>query len=138
MSQLLKKAREVFTEVQKDLKENVTPGIINTLMEDVKNAFGKLPSDDKKTLSKRYQTLLDRLKSKRKNQISVKPTNEKPIPMNAKGGSISKLKAGGFPDLSGDGKVTQKDILMGRGVIKAAKGGLAGRLAKRGYGKARK
>jgi|TARA_R100001440_G_scaffold30918_1_gene49310 hypothetical protein len=152
MSQLLKKAREVFTEVQKDLKENVTPGIINTLMEDVKNAFGKLPSDDKKTLSKRYQTLLDRLKSKRKNQISVKPTNEKPIPMNAKGGSISKLKAGGFPDLSGDGKVTQKDILMGRGVVKKANGGqinglkkmgmkvggLAGRLAQRGYGKARR
>ena len=51
----------------------------------------------------------------------------------AKGGSVSK-----FPDLSGDGKVTQKDILMGRGVVKAAKGGLAGRLATRGYGKARK
>ena len=51
----------------------------------------------------------------------------------AKGGSVYK-----FPDLSGDGKVTQKDIIMGRGVIKAAKGGLAGRLAKRGYGKARK
>ena len=69
----------------------------------------------------------------------------------AKGGSISKLKAGGFPDLSGDGKVTQKDVLMGRGVVKKAmggqvnglkkmgmnKGGLAGRLAQRGYGKAR-
>ena len=27
-----------------------------------------------------------------------------------------------FPDLSGDGKVTQKDILMGRGVINAKKG----------------
>ena len=66
-------------------------------------------------------------------------------------GSISKLKAGGFPDLSGDGKVTQKDVLMGRGVVKKAmggqvnglkkmgmkKGGLAGRLAQRGYGKAR-
>ena len=51
----------------------------------------------------------------------------------AKGGSVSK-----FPDLSGDGKVTKKDILMGRGVVKAAKGGLAGRLATRGYGKARK
>ena len=102
----------------------------------------------------------------------------------AKGGSASK-----FPDLSGDGKVTQKDILMGRGVIKKKRGGkvtgrsigpagasivsddgkrikqlkkiqksllpldaasvgavgvikglskLAGRLAKRGYGKARK
>ena len=30
------------------------------------------------------------------------------------------LKDGGFPDLSGDGKITQKDILMGRGVIKKA------------------
>ena len=55
----------------------------------------------------------------------------------AKGGSISKLKAGGFPDLSGDGKVTKKDVLMGRGVIKRKAGGLAGRLAQRGYGKAR-
>ena len=71
-------------------------------------------------------------------------------------GNIIKVKDGGdFPDLSGDGKVTQKDILIGRGVIKKKagglaeataklkakgfkKGGLAGRLAKRGYGKARK
>ena len=70
------------------------------------------------------------------------------------GGSIKKLKDGGFPDLSGYGKVTKKDILMGRGVIKKAKGGvteainglkkqglkkggLAGRLAQRGYGKSR-
>ena len=28
-----------------------------------------------------------------------------------------------FPDLSGDGKVTKKDILMGRGVIKKKDGG---------------
>tara|TARA_R100001163_G_scaffold59849_1_gene48782 strand:+ start:309 stop:701 length:393 start_codon:yes stop_codon:yes gene_type:complete len=28
-----------------------------------------------------------------------------------------------FPDLSGDGKVTMKDILMGRGVVKKAEGG---------------
>ena len=27
------------------------------------------------------------------------------------------LADGSFPDLSGDGKVTQKDILIGRGVI---------------------
>ena len=27
------------------------------------------------------------------------------------------MKKGGFPDLSGDGKVTKKDVLMGRGVI---------------------
>ena len=71
-------------------------------------------------------------------------------------GNIIKVKDGGdFPDLSGDGKITQKDILIGKGVIKKKagglaeataklkakgfkKGGLAGRLAKRGYGKARK
>ena len=34
-------------------------------------------------------------------------------------------KKGGdvFPDLSGDGKITQKDILMGRGVVKKSGGG---------------
>ena len=36
----------------------------------------------------------------------------------AKGGGVAS-----FPDLSGDGKVTRKDILMGRGVIKKANGG---------------
>ena len=38
------------------------------------------------------------------------------------------LKDGGsakkFPDLSGDGKVTMKDVLMGRGVIKKKDGGM--------------
>ena len=42
-----------------------------------------------------------------------------PKPSKAMGGRIQ-LKKGGksFPDRSGDGKVTMKDILMGRGVIK--------------------
>ena len=30
-----------------------------------------------------------------------------------------------FPDLSGDGKVTQKDILIGRGVVPMENGGMA-------------
>jgi hypothetical protein len=34
------------------------------------------------------------------------------------------VKKGGFPDLSGDGKTTMKDILIGRGVIKKKKGGM--------------
>jgi len=34
----------------------------------------------------------------------------------AKGGAIKKKKK--FPDLSGDGKVTKKDILMAKGIIK--------------------
>jgi hypothetical protein len=33
-----------------------------------------------------------------------------------------------FPDLSGDGNVTQKDILIGKGVIKKAKGGIMERM----------
>jgi len=39
----------------------------------------------------------------------------------AKGGKVKKNKS--FPDLNKDGKVTFKDVLMGRGVIKKAKGG---------------
>ena len=38
--------------------------------------------------------------------------------MFAKGGAA-------FPDMSGDGRVTQKDILMGRGVIPMQEGGMA-------------
>ena len=42
----------------------------------------------------------------------------------------TRFKDGGesFPDLSGDGEVTQKDILIGKGVIKKAKGGLMKRM----------
>lgn len=39
------------------------------------------------------------------------------------------MKNGGFPDLTGDGKVTQADILQGRGVTKKKAGGMA----KKGY-----
>lgn len=35
----------------------------------------------------------------------------------------NKKKGGGFPDLTGDGKVTQKDILKGRGVPGFSRGG---------------
>ncbi len=39
----------------------------------------------------------------------------------AKGGRIGLKKGGGFPDHSGDGKITQKDILMAKGVIPKTK-----------------
>jgi hypothetical protein len=41
---------------------------------------------------------------------------KKKIEKKAKGGRIG-LKGGSFPDLSGDGKTTMEDILIGRGVI---------------------
>ena len=41
---------------------------------------------------------------------------------NRKGGPVKKLAKGGMPDLTGDGKVTQADVLKGRGVF--MKGGM--------------
>ena len=35
---------------------------------------------------------------------------------------VENMAKGGFPDLSGDGKTTFKDILIGRGVIKKKNG----------------
>ena len=45
---------------------------------------------------------------------------------NSKGPMRNRFKMGGgnFPDLSGDGRVTQKDILMGKGVVKKGYGGM--------------
>lgn len=39
-------------------------------------------------------------------------------------GGAKKMKKGGFPDLTGDGKVTRADILKGRGVIKKSGGSI--------------
>jgi len=58
-----------------------------------------------------------------------------PEGQNMKAGGMAKkgYKAGGkMPDLSGDGKVTQKDVLIGRGVIKKKAGGM---MKKKGYAK---
>tara|TARA_E500000178_G_C16408979_1_gene482110 strand:- start:253 stop:492 length:240 start_codon:yes stop_codon:yes gene_type:complete len=63
------------------------------------------------------------LKPKGPGVLRPKPTDRygqqmkpKPIRPGKKDGGTAK-----FPDLSGDGKVTKKDILMGRGVIKKGK-----------------
>lgn len=50
------------------------------------------------------------------------------------GGKVTKAKTGGsFPDLNKDGKVTKKDILIGKGVLpKTAKKGMTVKKAKAG------
>ena len=49
------------------------------------------------------------------------------------------MKKGGFPDLSGDGKTTMKDVLIGRGVIKKGENmKKKKRVVKRGGGMAKK
>ena len=50
-----------------------------------------------------------------------KITKKKPVENKAKGGRVGLKSGNGFPDLSGDGKTTFKDILIGRGVIKKGK-----------------
>ena len=111
----------------------------------------------KQEVEDKEQGLLELKIEKRIKEGKPKPDKKKTKnPGRGGKGNIAKLKDGGdFPDLSGDGKITQKDILIGKGVIKKKagglaeataklkakgfkKGGLAGRLAKRGYGKARK
>ena len=68
-------------------------------------------------------------------------SKNKANPMGKKHGGVIKMKEGGFPDLTGDGKVTQADVLKGRGVFK--KGGSVNkkkiiRAAKRGFGAAKR
>jgi len=78
------------------------------------------------------------------NPIKRENKKSKANPGDAGGSTVAKLAKGGFPDLSGDGKVTQKDILMGKGVIKMKKGGIVKkkssrtRIAKRGFGIAKR
>ena len=81
---------------------------------------------------------------------SLKKENDTKVPGNLNKKEVemvsesNKLAKGGFPDLSGDGKITQKDILMGKGVIKMKKGGIVKkkssrtRIAKRGFGIAKR
>jgi hypothetical protein len=59
--------------------------------------------------------------------------------------SVSGMKEGGMPDLTGDGKVTRADVLKGRGVFKHggkvkkyAKGGSVGSASRRADGIAKK
>ena len=71
------------------------------------------------------KSVLDKLRKKKKDGVITfkeleRMQKSKPKVMEAKKGGSAK-----FPDLSGDGKVTQKDILIGRGVIKRKNGGPA-------------
>jgi len=87
------------------------------------------------------------VKFTKKGEVKNKPANPGDAGKGVKSDKdvkIVELAKGGFPDLSGDGKVTQKDILMGKGVIKMKKGGIVKkkpsrtRIAKRGFGIAKR
>jgi len=91
----------------------------SSVLEKVKMTSKKEKQDKKKNKKKGFEV------------ESVKPFFEVPEGMeeefNPRGGGrgVRPIKAakGKFPDLSGDGKTTMKDILIGRGVIEKKKGG---------------
>jgi hypothetical protein len=72
--------------------------------------------------NKKSETNRERYKRiQKENTESIKKMIDTAFAENkAKGGRVG-LKGGSFPDLSGDGKTTFKDILIGRGVIKKGK-----------------
>ena len=62
--------------------------------------------------------------------VNTPMSARKGLPSRALDKSRTRFNKGGeaFPDLSGDGEITQKDILIGKGVIKKAKGGIMQRM----------
>ena len=75
-----------------------------------------------KTLSNTEKAKLRNDESKKAFKASEGRTKVFIAPKNFNKGGRVGLKGGSFPDLSGDGKTTMKDILMGRGVIPKPKG----------------
>lgn len=70
----------------------------------------------KQRMKNRKEKVPDRVKGiKDKGDVPPKKIKAK------MGTSVNTKKS--FPDLSGDGKITQKDILIGKGVIKKSRGG---------------
>jgi len=86
---IMKEAKEAFKGAKKDLQNMVDTGRATKIMNRVHRKGVDYKSDD------------------------LFPTKKKKF---NKGGRVG-LKGGSFPDYSGDGKTTMKDILMGRGVI---------------------
>ena len=100
---------------RKDGGSNVLEGympIIITPIEKKKKKKVPMPKPRPKSLKADKTESLDKEFSK-----NVAKQNEKNMR------EVKKKKGGGFPDLSGDGKTTMKDILIGRGVIKKSRGG---------------
>ena len=89
----MKEAKEAFKGAKKDLQKMVDTGRATKINKRVHRKGVDYKSED------------------------LFPTKKKNF---NKGGRVG-LKGGSFPDLSGDGKTTFKDILIGRGVIKKGK-----------------
>ena len=94
-------------------KRNIQDKVVSAVDQGIKKA--DVPQSMKESQStKQYASEMKRKKAKELKDYSYKL--DKLTEKKAKGGRVG-LKSGSFPDYSGDGKTTMKDILMGRGVI---------------------
>ena len=103
-----KKREDALREFFKKKGDKSAPMPVPKFKDEFKRRYGEVPRMPRK--------------KKKDGVISFKELERmqkrKPKVMEAKKGGSAK-----FPDLSGDGKVTKKDILIGRGVIKRKNGG---------------
>jgi len=130
-------------------REAVKKAMKNTTLKDIDESAARTAKIEfeqenpiKVTIKKKPKKRSDKdeaiLKAEKQRRARAK---NKAKPMGKKDGGVIKMKDGGFPDLTGDGKVTQADILKGKGVFK--KGGSVNkkkiiRAAKRGFGAAKR
>ena len=97
----------------------VTPNVPVTKADKVKRDL-RLATQKTKASQAKLDNTIFRIEQQKK-RLETGPGSANPRrPGKMSGGRIG-LKRGSFPDLSGDGKTTMKDILIGRGVIKKGK-----------------
>ena len=94
-------------------------GVVGTVVKAVSDKIKATKAEEEK---KKKTTAT--AKAKFGASVSVKHSCKAPLVRDASGKCVMvrKMAKGGFPDLTGDGKVTKADVLKGRGVIKR-KGG---------------
>ena len=98
-----------------------TTNISKNLKEFQKHKEDIIKTTDKHTKGLREEGKINVRKSVGPALGKVSKITQKLPEKKAKGGRVGLKSGNGFPDLSGDGKTTFKDILIGRGVIKKGK-----------------
>ena len=124
------KQKTTGTEVIKSVKPAVHKSKLKQVTTDVKLGALKAKGKMKRSFQKMEEDIDPaRIILRQTTQkLDKKPVTEsgfnkgKDLQKKAKGGRVGLSKGSGFPDYSGDGKITMKDILMGRGVIPKKKG----------------
>jgi len=145
----LQTATEVFLKLMKaHPSASTAASLVEFASPKIKKLIGNLNKEEKNQINKSLKD--EKLKdienktAKKETKRSIGPAGASIVSEDGKKIKTANLAKGGFPDLSGDGEVTQKDILMGKGVIKMKKGGIVKkkssrtRIAKRGFGIAKR